>query len=161
MKLYSNLNNNFLKSIASIKYIQNIVKEKYGIVDIDDLLLIKSEINDIYKVILKNKLTYILKVYNIEKTVNSLQFEIDYILYLLKNHFSTPQLIKSIENLYYIFIEYPEGKRLAVLMKYIPDNKIQHNFSSASTLGKNIAKLHNLSNLFNSSMLTERENMMF
>lgn len=67
MKLYSNLNNNFLKSIASIKYIQNIVKEKYGIVDIDDLLLIKSEINDIYKVILKNKLPYILKVYNREK----------------------------------------------------------------------------------------------
>lgn len=151
------MRNNILKSIISTKYIQNIIREKYNLIDIEDVILVKTEINDIYKIATKNKSTYILKIYSMEKQLNDLKFEIDYIFYLIKKQLLVPCLIKSIENLYYIFIEYPEGKRLAILMEYIPGVKIQYNFSSASALGKNIAKLHSLSDLFNNSMLDMRE----
>lgn len=81
------MRNNILKSIISTKYIQNIIREKYNLIDIEDVILVKTEINDIYKIATKNKSTYILKIYSMEKQLNDLKFEIDYIFYLIKNNY--------------------------------------------------------------------------
>lgn len=136
-----------LKTMLSPLFIQEIVKKQYNLMSIDDTVLIRTSSNDIYKVITKDSM-YIFKIFNIDKTLKDLEFEIRYVLYLKANNILVSFPLKTISNKHFICIDYPEGKKLAILINYIEGNKLKYISNDVYLFGRNVAKLHKVSNSF-------------
>lgn len=142
------LQNDILKTILSPTYIQEVIKNQYKLNSIDNTILIRSSGNDIYKIITKDA-QYIFKVFNLDKKLKDLEFEIEYMLYLNSNHILVTHPYKTFNNKYFIYVDYPEGEKIAILTNYIEGDKLKYTSEDSYLLGKNIAKIHKISNFFN------------
>lgn len=139
-----------LKTIYSSSYIGTLISNYYNMKNIKTVFLLKSEINDIYRIDTEDT-SYVLKIYTISKTISELEFEIDYMVYLKDKGILVPTPIKSINNVYLIKINYPEGNKFAILtdliegIDFLYNNK---NSNDAYTYGVGTAKLHRASENF-------------
>lgn len=106
--------------------------------------LLKHCINDTYKLTLDDKSVFILKIYSRNQKYHELVCRIK-IIVLSKNYgaqISYP--IRKHDGDYITEIEYPEGKRSAVLYSYSRGREQTYdNISESFRYGLNIAKLHN------------------
>ncbi|HFU75826.1 MAG TPA: hypothetical protein ENK66_06215 [Arcobacter sp.] len=114
---------------------------------IDEIILIRSSSNDIYKIITKDSL-YIFKIFHIDKTLKDLEFEIKYVLYLKANNILVSYPLKAINNKHFIYVDYKEGKKLAILTNYIEGSKLKYISHDVYLFGRNVAKFHKVSNSF-------------
>lgn len=141
---------NILKTIYSSEYIRGFIISNYNLRNISSINLLKSGINDVYKIVtLEN--TYILKIFSILKKMNELQFEIEYIFYLKNNNILVSYPINSINNNYIIQIPYPEGIRFAFLTNYSNGYDFTYNSKSSAEAydyGYGVARLHKVSQNF-------------
>jgi len=141
------LQTDIVKSILSSNYIENIILNNYNIGIIKNIFLIKSGLNDIYMI----NSQFVFKIYHKSKEVNNITFENEYMLFLKQDNLSSYP-IKNKKNKYLISIEYPEGKKFAVLMTYIPYNDFSYykDKDEAYLYGKYLAILHKRSKQFSS-----------
>lgn len=108
-------------------------------------------LNDTYKVFTKNG-NYSLRVYRHGwRTLSEIEFEIEALVFLNNAGAEIAYPIEKREGGYVIPIRAPEGKRYAILTKWVegstPDYESPGN---AFRYGKSVAKLHNLSSGFQS-----------
>lgn len=136
-----------LKTLFSPAYIQRMIENSYKLNTINDTILIRTSSNDIYKIITIGS-QYIFKIFNINKKLKDLEFEIAYTLYLNANNILVSFPLKSLENQYFVYLDYPEGKKIAILTNYIEGNQLKYTFSDTYLFGKNVAKLHDVSKKF-------------
>jgi Ser/Thr protein kinase RdoA (MazF antagonist) len=141
------LQTDILKSILSPLFIQKILKENYNLKNIINVSLIRSNNNDIYKINTKDN-QYIFKIFNLDKKFQDLEFEIEYMLYLNSNNILISFPLKTVNNKRFVHIKYPEGKKLAILTNYIEGVPLKYTSNDLYLFGKNIAKLHKVSNSF-------------
>ena len=139
-----------VKSILSPNYIKDIILNNYDIGIVKSIFLIKSGLNDIYMINTQNS-QFIFKIYDKSKEINNITFENEYMLFLKQYNLSSYP-IKNKQKKFIILIKYPEGKKFAVLMTYVPYNDFSYykNNNEAYLYGKYLAKLHKKSKQFSS-----------
>ena len=138
---------NILKTVLSPVYIQEVVENQYKLNSINNTILIRSSSNDIYKINTKDN-QYIFKIFNLDKKFKDLEFEIEYMLYLNSNNILVSFPLKTVNNKRFIHIKYIEGKKLAILTNYIEGSKLKYISNDLYLFGRNVAKLHKVSNSF-------------
>lgn len=137
-----------LKTTLSSNYIKNVLIENYSLKNINDVFLIKSGINDVYKIITTEK-EYIFKIYHQTKKINDLENEIKFIQYLKDNNILVPHPFNTINNNCITSINYPEGVKYAVLTNSINGIELTYKTThDAYFYGQGIAKLHDVSKNF-------------
>lgn len=136
-----------LKTVLSPVYIQEVVENQYKLNSINNTILIRSSSNDIYKINTKDH-QYIFKIFNLDKKFKDLEFEIEYMLYLNSNNILVSFPLKTVNNKHFIHIKYPEGEKLAILTNYIEGSKLKYISNDVYLFGRNVAKLHKVSNSF-------------
>lgn len=149
-----------LKTVLSPVYIQAVVENQYKLNSINNIILIRSSINDIYKISTKNN-QYIFKIFNLDKKFKDLEFEIEYMLYLNSNNILLSFPFKTLSNQYFVDVDYPEGARIAILTNYIKGSKLTYTAKDAYLYGKNIADLHKISNFFHITTNKNKEYNIF
>lgn len=136
-----------LKTVLSPMYIQKVLDSQYKLNNINNVILIRSSSNDIYRIITEDN-QYIFKIFNLGKTFKDLEFEIEYMLYLNCNNILVSFPLKTISNKHFIYIDYPEGTKLAILTSYIKGRKLEYISNDIYLFGRNVAKFHKVSNSF-------------
>lgn len=134
-----------LKTVLSPTYIKSILIKNYNLNDIHDVFLIKSSINDVYKIVTEEN-QYIFKIYHHTKKISDLKMEIQFIHYLKDNNILVSYPFSTMNDKYVISINYPEGVKFAVLTNFIKGIELTYKTTDDAYLyGENIAKLHNIS----------------
>jgi len=142
------LKSDILKTIFSLNYIKNIIIQNYNLMNINNIFLIKSGINDIYKIVSKEN-QYIFKIYHYTKEINDLEIKVKFIHYLQSNNILVSYPFKTINNQYIISVNYPEGMRFAILTNFIKGSELTYKSDyDAYLYGRDIAKLHIVSKDF-------------
>ena len=145
-----------LKTVFSPTHIQKVLENQYKLSSINNTILIRSSSNDIYKINTKDN-QYIFKIFNFDKKLKDLEFEIEYMLYLNSNNVLLAFPFKTLNNQYFVNINYPEGVRIAILTNYIKGNKLTYTAKDTYLYGKNIANLHKISNFFHITTSKNKE----
>ncbi|MBT5399861.1 MAG: phosphotransferase [Candidatus Marinimicrobia bacterium] len=131
----------FINSLLHIKEIEKIMLQYFRIEDVKCHLL-RSYRNEIY-VIASFGRKYIFKIYNALKPKEDVVFETSYMDFLNRKETIANMPVKAVDNKYYIELEFPEGKRYAVLFEYNNGVELDYNKASDALIyGKSVAKLH-------------------
>lgn len=131
----------FINALLHVKEIEKIMLQYFSIKDAKCHLL-KSYRNDIY-LIASHDRKFIFKVYGALKPKEDIVFEVNYIVFLNRKGIMANMPVNSTENKKYIVLEFPEGKRYALLFKYNNGVELDYKKSNdAFIYGEGVAKLH-------------------
>ncbi|MBT4732826.1 phosphotransferase [Candidatus Woesearchaeota archaeon] len=141
-------------SLLHVNEIKKIIHQHFGIKDTKCHLL-RSHINDVYEIASFNR-KYILKIFSSSKPKEEVVFEIKYLVFLNSQGIIVNTPVSTTDNKKYIALEYPEGKRYAILFYY--NNGVEIDYRKASnafSYGKSVAKLHLASKEYKPSYTNE------
>lgn len=136
-------------SLLSSSYIKEYLSSMYNIGDIIHCELLQSSISDTYQIDTSNE-RYILKIYKHNcKTSSDIQFEIDFVTYLKSNGLDVSNYILTVEGLFILTINAPEGIRYGVLTAFANGDELDYkNEQDAFLYGVNVARIHKISKYF-------------
>jgi len=130
-----------IHSLLHSSEIESAIVQSYGI-DSVKCQLLKTYKNNLYLVSTLKK-QYILKIYNQFKTEQEIISEIDFVDFLNESGVNVACPIATLVNEKYFALNFPEGKKYAILFHYINGSEFNYkNKNDAILYGKNVAKLH-------------------
>ncbi|NEU61898.1 phosphotransferase [Paenibacillus sp. ALJ109b] len=136
-----------LRSVLNPKYLEHVLSDQYDIGSWEECLFWLRGLNDTYRVRTSSGM-YILRVYRTEITENDVQYELP-LLSQLKGilgssvHTDIGEYIKKKDHTGYTVLEAAEGKRVAVMFRYIEgiENNLEDE-ESCYAFGQSAAELH-------------------
>ena len=137
-------------SIYSQKKYQEIYKilELFGIGSIARFTKFESGIiNESYKIYTKNKKKYVVRIYNKERKIKDILFEVSVMQKLRQAGIPIPEIFFTRKNKPFVFFENSKNqeKRIAILMEYIPGFEISPKNNKIATQAAHIhAKMHTI-----------------
>lgn len=141
-------------SLVDSSTVSKIVQKYYDIDGPVTARLLSVGINDIYLVVTDNK-KYVLRLSRADKyltmTPSEFQFELEWLEFLNLNDIPVSYPIRRMDNQLYGLIEAPEGPRFFTLFSYA-EGSTDMNVEQAYLLGNVLARLHLVSNKFNTSL---------
>jgi len=146
------MNSEWVSSVLSPKTIADIIGINYDVGSIKECVLLRSYVNDVYKVTSDSN-KFVFKLYREGwRTKENILFEIDFLAHVSKHgvHVSLP--VRAIDGEFIHSLDAPEGLRFYVLYDYARGGKPQRPFTDSlyRRVGEELAKLHNASITFQS-----------
>ncbi|GGE02937.1 phosphotransferase [Paenibacillus nasutitermitis] len=135
-----------LRSVLDPKYLEYCLSEHYDIGEWDECLYWLRGLNDTYRVRTSNGF-YILRVYRFSINESDVAYELS-LLTQLKNVLSSmdtkvSEPISKKNNTLYTVVNAPEGKRIAVIFRYLNGiENVLHDEKSCFAFGRSAAELH-------------------
>jgi len=137
-----------ISSVISSACISNFISTSYKIGEIIKCYLLQSALNDIYKVETAYQ-NYIFKIYNKNKKISEINFEISFVSYLKVENIDVAGYIQKNDQNYILQVDVPEGSRYGVLIEFIDGHELDYNNElDAFLYGKYVANLHKISKKF-------------
>src|SRR3954468_18003011 len=129
-------------SLSATALLQFII-EHYALDSASSIVFLKRGFNDTYLISTKRE-KFVCRVYKHDwRAVESIENEIDLLLYLKQNNVSVSVPIQSSQKKWLHEIYAPEGKRYAVLFSYASGQRVRKlSIDQAFLLGVETAKLH-------------------
>jgi len=149
-----------LKTIVHTRVIQKIILDEYCFNGVVDVKLLKSGANDVYSITSNSNNRFIFKIFPFSKSINHIDFEIEYIDFLEKNNTLSCGIIKTKDKRNVVEITYSEGVRFAFLTCHMEGDDLNYaDAKDAYYYGKNVAKLHKISQEFKPASLIKHNNI--
>lgn len=135
-----------LRSVLDPKYLEYCLSNQYDIGQWSECLYWLRGLNDTYRVRTSNGF-YILRVYRLEISESDVSYEVSLLAQLKgildKMNTKVSEPIAKKNNSLYTVLNAPEGKRIAVIFRYLngTENGL-HDEESCFSFGKSVAELH-------------------
>lgn len=143
-----------LKSLVNPKTINEVVNLNYDLIKPVKSSLLSIGVNDIYLVETQNK-KYVLRLSRVEKyltlSASEFLFELEWLDFLKDHDVPVSYPIRRLDNQFCGLIQSPEGPRYSTLFSYA-EGRANMNIEQAFVLGKSLAKLHIVSDSFETTL---------